>query len=232
VTIPLTPAEIRDLIVSTSTHQGSRRLSPIEVASLFKKAMDRGASKRECAETVGFADATMVGRFVRLLELAQGVQDMIDWGKSDASLAFSAGAEIARLNVVDQKFLSRAALQDGLGTQEIKAIVQRLERSDVDASQAVAEVLRLRPSIERRHVFIGQFGDSATVTRIASMPEGGRAEILEEIVIKLFGEPPVGVRLTPTGFIVTAADSLAAAMQEDPDFEATIDRAIVEQADR
>jgi ParB-like chromosome segregation protein Spo0J len=226
----LAQAEIRDLIVSTSTHLGSRRLSPIEVASLFKKALDGGATRKECAEIVGFADATMVGRFVRLLDLDPGVQNMIDWGNSDASLAFSAGAEIARLGDADQKLVSRAALQDGLGTQEVKAIVQRVRRSDVDASQAVSEVLRLRPAIERRHVFVGRFGDPSTEEHITSLAEDARVEILKRAVSDSFGAPPIGARLTPTGFVVTVTDSLADVMHEAGDFEAAIEHAIMERS--
>jgi hypothetical protein len=230
MTLPLAPGEVRDLIISTSTHQGKRRLSPVDVAALFAKATAGGASKKECAEIVGFADATMVGRFLRLLDLAPLLHDMIGWGRSDASLAFTAGAELARLPPTAHEFLAPEALRLGLTTAEVKSIVQRLLRSDVTASQAVAETLRLRPQIERRHVFVGRFGAGVPSQALSSLSEDERAQMLVEVVRDLYGEPPVGARLTPTGFVVTAADDLAAAMRASGDFEDNVGKAITARA--
>jgi ParB-like chromosome segregation protein Spo0J len=227
MTLPLAPDEVRDLITSTSTHQQTRRLSPMDVALLFRKALDGGASKSDCAEAVGFADATMVGRFLRLLDLAPRIQAMIDWGSSDASLSFTSGTELAHLPVEDQEELAPEALRHGLRTGEIKAIVQRLRRSDVSPAQALEEVLKSRPHIEQRHVFVGKFGDPATTAALSATTEDERQALLNALVRDLFGESPIAVRLTPTGFVVTAAEKLAVAMRADKDFEAAIEKAIV-----
>lgn len=222
MSLPLASDEQRDLIISVSTHRGDRRLSPLEVAVLFRRAIDAGATVDACAEAVGLTGPTMVRRFLRLLELAPDLREVVGWGRTPASLAFTAGSEIARVPSDQQLFLAPEALRVGLTTSEIKAVVQRLLRSDRTPAQAVEEILKTRPRIERRHVFIGRFDEAAPLDRLAGKTETQRNRALTNAVFQVFGVIPLGARLTRTGFVITADDSLARSLHGDTDFEETI----------
>ena len=226
MSLPLTPAEQRDLILSVSTHRGERRLSPTEVARLFRRAMDQGASAAICAETVGLRDSTMVRRFLRLLELSPDQQELVGWGSTETSVSFTAAAEIARLPAEAREYLMREALSTGLKSSELKAVVQRLQRSDRTPEQAVEEALRMRPRVERRHVFVGRFDDRQRPSSLLERAEKERDRSFGDLVVRAYGAAPLATRLTHSGFVITADDELASRIYDDGDFEATIIEAL------
>jgi len=229
VTIGLTEEERRDLLVSVGTHRGQRRLSPVDVARLFQKAIDAGASLAQCASAAGLEGTEMVKRFLRLLDLPPSVQTAVSWGGSDTTLAFTAASEIARLAPSLQELTAREALARGLSSSEIKQVVQRIARSGLGSLEAVEEIVALRPVVERRHVIIGILSNPTVGKRIEELRQDERDDVLARVLEKLIGEQHVASRLTPTGFVITGSEDLAETIHGLGDFEATISAAVGEQ---
>jgi hypothetical protein len=229
VTIALTEEERRDLLVSIGTHRGQRRLSPMDVARLFQKAIDAGASLAQCASAAGLAGTEMVKRFLRLLDLPPSAQTAVSWGGSDTTLAFSAASEIARLAPSLQELTAHEALARGLSSSEIKQVVQRITRSGLGSQEAIAEIVALRPVVERRHVIIGMLSSSTVGKRIEELEQDARDDLLARVLEKLIGEQRAASRLTPTGFVITGNEALAEMIHGLGDFEATISAAVGEQ---
>lgn len=233
MTTGLSPEELRDLIVSVGTHRGDRRLSPLDVSGLFLKAREAGATLVECAEAAGFSGPAMVTRFLRLQQLPEPVRDLVDWGASGTALAFTAASEIARLPQAAREPAARAALAAGLGTGEITQVVQRLLRSGHPADDAVEEILRLRPQVERRHVFVGRFADPGLTSRLEALDPEGHPGLLSDALRAAAGEAVEGDgRLSPTGFVVVTDDKGAAMLRAMGDFEAAVAATLADQLQR
>jgi hypothetical protein len=229
VTIALTEDERRDLLVSVGTHRGQRRLSPVDVARLFQKAIGAGASLSQCASAAGLTGTEMVKRFLRLLDLPPSVQMTVSWGRSDTTLPFTAASEIARLSPDLQEPTVREALARGLSSSEIKQAVQRITRSELAPQAAISEILALRPVIERRHVFIGRLSNPKIGQVIEGLKQDDRDKLLAAALLDLIGEQRAATRLTPTGFVITGSEDLADMLHGLGDFEVTISVAVGEQ---
>ena len=65
----LSSAEVRQLILSVGTHKSERPLSPVEVAQLMQKAVKAGENRKEIAARLLLEDSSIIGRFIRLLQL-------------------------------------------------------------------------------------------------------------------------------------------------------------------
>ena len=88
--------EYQDLILSIGTHRGSRRLSPLEVARLIDKALNSGATRKDCTQALQVS-STQISTFLKLLTLAPEIQYLAGWrGSKNATIAFSTMAELAR----------------------------------------------------------------------------------------------------------------------------------------
>lgn len=229
MSLPLSPAEQRDLLVSIKTHRGSRRLSPVQVAELFAKARANGATLHECAAAVGLGSSAMVSRFLRLLELPVAVQQMADWGRSTTSLPFSAASEVARLPPEQHEPVAKAVVSAGLGAGETKQAVQRLLRSDLQAEEAVQEILKLRPSLERRYVVIGSFDDDSLTEALVPIDADERNQMLGVLIQREFAIQDVSARLEPTGFVLSGPQALADRLDELGDVEGAVTEQLREQ---
>src|SRR5579872_4629021 len=119
----LSEKELQDLILSVGRGATSRRrLSPVEVAQLFHKALKAGVSLSEIATTVRLT-TTMVSRFTNLLKLDRSIIHDVGF-RGDGSIVFSSAFEIAKLSSQDQEVLANAALENNLTKEEVKQIVQ------------------------------------------------------------------------------------------------------------
>lgn len=222
----LASEEQRDLIVSVATHRDERRLSPLEVSRLFSRACEHGASLGDCAELAGLSGPTMVSRFLRLQELPQMVIDLVDWGSSGTTLAFTAASEIARLPEAARELAALTALAAGLRTGEITQVVQRILRGERAAEDAVEEILRLRPKVERRHVFVSFFADQELATRAAGLSADAAAASVREVLTRTTGPIAGEARLTGRGFVIVTDDGGAAKLHALRDFEAELATAL------
>lgn len=227
----LSPEERRDLIVSVGTHRGERRLSPLQVASLFEKARRGGATPTECAQLVGFKRPDMITRFLRLLDLSANVQELVGWGATETTLPFTAASEIARLPVQLHEPVARAVVEAQLGSGEVTQVVQRVRRSGASPEGAVEEILRLRPKIARRHVFIGHLADERLSVRLSALAPSARSELMLTSLRGVVGDIEGQARLTPTGFVISTDDEGADALRNVGDVESALAAALVAELD-
>ncbi len=225
----LTPEEARDLIMSVGTHHGIRRLSPIEVAGLFEKAITAGASLRTCACAVGFKGTTMVSKFLRLLRLRSDLHHLIGWGQSGASISFTAASEIARLNEDEQEEAFAAAISNQMTKMEVLHMIQLRLRSHRGVSICATDIVRMRPRVTKVHVFLGAVTDAGTRRGLATLKQGERDAILASVLAEIYGSlPKVSGRLGVERFTIVANEESAARLKEarGPDFEVAINRAL------
>lgn len=199
----LTVEERKRLLMSVGTHRGTRTLSPVEVARLLKRAVNRGATLAECASGIGL-ETTQVGRFLALLGLPEDVQDLVGWGKSGATLSFSAAFELSRLEGADdQRAAVAATLEEGLGKAEVQQLVQMRKRSQLDIGTCLQAILKMRPQVTVRHVFVGTIKDRRLADALAGMAQGERDSLLRGVLASAGEAYGAGGRLGPNRFTLS-----------------------------
>ena len=213
----LTNQERRDLILSVGTHRRERRLSPIEVARLLQVAIGSGATKKDCSETLQIG-VTQISTFLKLLQLAPEVQDLAGWGAArQASIPFSSMAALARLDATDHLFAANAILSERLTWKEVIELTQIAKRSGKGVDECLAAVLRRRPEIERRHVFIGKV-DPRTETDLAALSQRARDALLWGAFAAIMGsEYQFEARLGITHFTILTSDDILQPLGMTPD---------------
>lgn len=171
--------EIRLLILSVGTHKSTRPLSPVEVGKYVQRALDAGETRSTVAETLLLDDATVIGRFVRLLSLPPQVQQLVGWGSDPATVSFTSASDIARLKTESAQIaLAKAALENRLNKSEIIEVIQISERSQRPIQDCIEEVLNQRPIIERRHVIVGELQSDSLNEALKCMSEFERNDLL------------------------------------------------------
>ena len=210
----LSTLELRCLRMSVGygTHKKGRLYSPIEVGLLFRKARDSGASIRDCATEAGI-DETGVGRFLRILDLPHDLQHLVDWGAGRNVIGFSAAVELVRLREADdQHAVARSILADGLNSKEIRQIGQLRIRSGRAIGACIKEILGMRPTIERRYVFIGSITDQNVEDALIKLTQVERDSILES-GIKLLNLRGASGRLGKRFFTLVGDEHFDASMK-------------------
>ena len=183
----LTAREIQDITLSVGTHRGSRRLSPLEVARLIQKTLSAGTSRKECASALGIGP-TQLNTFLKLLSLRSEIKHLADWrGTKSASIPFSTLAELARLSANDQMKAAEAVLRHDLKWKEIIQLTQISDRSGLSIEECIASILKLRPQIETRHLFVGAITTDTLRARLQSVPQGDRDVLIERALRWLTG---------------------------------------------
>ena len=87
----LTALELGRLRMSVGygTHKKGRPLSPIEVGLLLQRAHEKGVSLEDCARTIQLDGTGHIGRFLRILDLPEDIQHLIDWGSGKNFVSFT-----------------------------------------------------------------------------------------------------------------------------------------------
>lgn len=171
----LSAEEFKRLLLSIGTHRGERPLSPVEAAGLLRKAQDAGASASDCAKAVHLEGPTWIARFIKILDLPEDVYHLIDWGRRNGSIAFTSATEIARLTEdADQRTAIKAALEHDLSSSEVRQLVQLRLRSHKPMDACVSAVLKMRPQVQLRHVFIGAITSDSLRRRLQSLSQHER----------------------------------------------------------
>ena len=171
--------EIRLLILSVGTHKSTRPLSPVEVGNYVQRALDAGETRATVAEKLLLDDATVIGRFVRLLSLPPQVQQLIGWGADPATVSFTSASDVARLKSESAQIaLAKAALENRLNKSEILEVVQISERSHRPIESCIEAVLNQRPIVERRHVIIGELQSDSLNETLEHMSKSQRNDLL------------------------------------------------------
>jgi len=204
----LSGEERKQLVASVGTHSRERYLSPVEVARLFEKAIRGGDSLADCAAAVQLEGTSWVGRFLHLLKLTPDVQHTVDWGKSGSTLSFTSAVELARLeDPEDQRAAVKAILEHGFSSPEVRQLVQARTRTKKTIEECVASVLKMRPQVDVRQVFIGAVLDQDIREQLRGLTQRRRDEIFKGIVANACPGVSVSGRLGPDRFnLVGGAD--------------------------
>jgi hypothetical protein len=221
----------KKLLLSVGSHKASRPLSPAEVAEAVQASLDAGSTLQEIAEFLHLEDTSVLTKFVRLLRLSPEVRHLVDWGKSESTIGFTAASEVARLDKpVEQMQLCQAGLQQQLGSSEMKQILQLHRRSGQSIEDCVAEILRLRPRVQRVHVFLGAVTSPELRKRLSAISQADRDTAMRSAVKSAFPRlTRFGCRLGSERFTVTGDDGVSTELaQGGKDFEAAINDALAE----
>lgn len=226
----LTPEEHKALLRSVGTHRGERVLSPLEVARLLKKAIADSSTRKQCAKALNLGQ-TQVTTFLKLLDIAPEIQHLADWGGSaNASIAFSSLAELARLGQSEQVEAANAILRYGLTWKEVVQLVQIADRSGQPIGLCKDEILKLRPQVETRHLFVGAIISESLRRYIESCLQSERDKLLEDALAKLLGRKGlVNGRLGAKNFTIISSQDVSKLLGLDPD---ELEKAINEALER
>jgi hypothetical protein len=182
------------------------------VAVLFAKAL-RHNSADEVAKEVDLRSATMVSRFVRLLELPVEFQALVDWGQSEGVIPFTAASAIGGLAQETQRTLLNLIVSGGVDAQAIRHVVPLIRKGQT-VEDAVREAGKLRPIIVRRHLLIGAVaqGDQE---RVRSLALADRDSAIRTALSGLVSPPDLfSVRLIPDRFTIVTNESGKASIDD------------------
>jgi hypothetical protein len=172
--------ELRDLILSVGIHKQERILSPVEVAELLEKAINAGATIQEISKEI-LLNPTMTTRLHRLLNLAPEIQHLVGWG-GKPRISPSTASEIARLKTAEeQEFLGKATLEHGLSKSEVIQIIEVRNKFSKPISECVEEILKMRPRIIRRYLFIGTVKSQEVRKKLSEMSQKERDVLFNNV---------------------------------------------------
>ena len=167
------------LSVGYGTHKKGRPLSPVEVGLLLRQARDAGVALRDCAKAIQLNGTGHIGRFIRILELPQDILHLVDWGHPGDGIAFSCAVEMTSLGSDDDKrAVAQSILAHGLDSKEVRQVSQLRTRSGRPVGECVKEILEMRPTIEKRYVFIGAVTEERLVDALGKLTQRERDAIL------------------------------------------------------
>lgn len=179
----------RDLILSVGVHIRERPLSPVEVGELLRKSIDSGTTIKELSSEI-MLDSTMIARFLRLSNLNPETQHLVGWG-GKSKISFSTAAEIARTKTAaEQDFLTRATIENRLSKTEIIHIVETRTRFGRPISDCVDEVVKMRPQITKRYLYIGGVRSAQTRARLAEITQKERDALFQRVIRSVCPELP------------------------------------------
>lgn len=186
-----------------------------------------GATLGDCAAFVHLDGTAMIGRFVRLLTL-EPVEVTVDWGSTPTTIPFTAASEIAQLPSREHAAVIRAALEHSLKVGEIRQLTQLRKASNKSIDECINAILKLRPTITRRYMFVGRVDDAGTVNALAKMDQFSRDGLLGRVLSKLDGRlSEAAGRLKPGQFSIIGDATVSTALHGlKPDFESVVATAI------
>lgn len=224
----LLPEEFQGVLLSLGNHRGRRPLSPVEAATCLNKMKDSGASLKDCAAAVHLDGTGMISRFLRLLDLTPEIQHLIDWGQSGATIGFTGASELARLPQDQQLLVARAVIERQLTGAEVKQIVQRIRRSHRSVGDAIDDIVKLRPTVEQRHLYIGSIASDRVTAFLASQSQEQRDQILRDVLLGILPHSAdVSARLGRTRFTIASKETVEQAVSGlEPDLEARVNAAL------
>jgi hypothetical protein len=228
----LSPAQHRDLILSVGSHRVSRPLTPVEVAELFEVMTKHGATLKDCADFVHLDGTSMVSRFLKLLRLSPSVQHNVDWGQSSAAcFGFTTASALAALPRPDHEVACRYVLEEQLTSAQVKDVVQLRQRSGKPIEDCIEQIIKLRPTVTRRFMFVGGISEQYMAQRLAEMRQSERDELLSGLLAAAFpAATNFSCRLGTDRFSIVGGSELAEAAEcLDPDFETAINSLVSER---
>lgn len=165
--------------VGYNTHKKGRPLSPVEVGEMLKRACDHGASLSDCATALNLGGTSQVTRFLRIGRLPSELRYLVGWGRSGDSIGFTTAVELVRVpDANDQRAIATAILEEGLQTAEVRQVAQIQRRSKRPIESCLKEVIGMRPTVDRRYVFVGSVSDKKTREALAELTQAERDALL------------------------------------------------------
>ena len=211
------PQSRQDLILSLGTHQTKRRLSPIEVARLIDVVLKTGRSFADIADLVRFGSTSTLREIHRLLAISPDIQYMIGWGKpTPSTLPMKSASQVGRLNIYQEQIATaEAILLNGLTSEESRQVVERKLHSDDSIEACIQSVLRLRPTIDRRYLFVGAITSDDLCNHLEKIDQSERNKLFLEAINACFGTwPEWSGNLGTSRFTVVGGAQLAEAINK------------------
>lgn len=222
----LKPELKRDLILSLGTHRSKRRLSPIEVAETIDALLKEGSSFSELAKLVQFDSTSTLREIHRLLRIAPDLRHLVGWGKqSSSTLSMTAASQVGRLvDQSDQMAAVEAILLHELSSEEARQLVETRIRSQRPMPECVETILKLRPRVQRKHLFIGAITSEKLSHHLQRITQSERDELLRNAVSRHIANlPSWSGKLGATRFDLFGGDDFGQIIKGLPNgFEATI----------
>ena len=232
----LSPELKRDLILSLGTHRTERRLSPIEVAEIIDTVLNKGGSFSDIAALVRFDSTSTLREIHRLLAINPGIQHLVGWGKpTPSTLPMKSASQVARLGSGgDQVAAAEATLLHRLTSEETRQLVEKKLRSDDPIGECISGVLRLRPTIDRRYLFVGAITSVSVCKHLESLTQSQRDELFRVAIEACFDTwPEWSGKLGYSRFTVFGGTQLAEAINTmSSDLERAITSCLEAAVDR
>lgn len=200
----LDPETFTRLILSVGTRRGLRPLSPIEVFEAFQTMVKNGADQASCAAAVHLEGPDMVGRFLRLRELAPELHHLVTWGETPGKISFSSAQQLSRLPSTSQIEIADRVISSHLNSKELAQVNQLVARTKQAPLKCVDDVIRMRPSLEVRSVVVGAISDPDIQRFLRGITQSERDRKLETILHSLLGpEISFSASLSPERFTIS-----------------------------
>jgi len=159
-----------------------------------------------------------------VLDLGDDGEIAVDFGPSRSTIGFSSAFEITRLIPTDRGAAIRAAIENRMGKEEVKQLVQYRLRSGKPIDECIAQILKLRPQIERRYMYIGRLDDGAVIERLRVMAQAERDAALKHALKDL--DPRLessSGRMSPVRFSIVGDAAISKILQAmQPNFEEAV----------
>ena len=228
----LAHSEFRQLLLSVGkTTRARRPLSPVEVGALCKESIDKGATQKEITKALGMTDTGMISKFVRLSDLIPAVRHLVSWGYSgDGAIGFSVAAQLAQLPEGQQAAAAESILRHNLSKDEMRSVVQLIDRSKQPLKECFDRVVQRRPTVQVRQLVLGGVTSPDTRSKLGSLTQVDRDELLQRIVARLFPTAKdFTAKLGIDRFAIIGSRSLAETVARDPEAEQSINRRLEEE---
>lgn len=228
----LTQAEFTALLLSVGkTARDRRPLSPVEAGELCARSVAAGSNADDIAKACQLKDRSMVSKFLRVKDLEPEIRHLVSWGNSgDGALGFSTAAELMKLPSRDHGKACTAALQHRLTRDEMRSVVQLVERSGDLLDDCVARVVRRRPVVRVRQIVLGAITDDSTRQSLKGMTQLERDDIFGEVIRCVFPTADdFTAKLGVERFTIIGGKRIADTVASEPQMEQLINTALKER---
>jgi len=146
-------------------------------------------------------------------------------------MSFAAGWRLAELNEDEQRTATGQIMANQLTKGEVGQIVELKKRSGRPITECIGEVLRMRPSVIRKYVFLGAVVGDVVKLHLMNLRQSERDAMLSTVLKNLYGQlPKTSARLGVDRFTIVTDEQGASQLKQvgRPTFEAAINRSLAE----
>jgi len=227
----LSEKEFREIFNSVGSHLTNRVLSPVEVAFLFDKSISAGGPLAILVDAFSLSES-MIKKFLKLTQLSHEILFLVEWGTSKYScIGFSCAVELCGLGHSDYVEMSRYIVKHGIRKKEMISIRQLRLRSKDSLESCVERVLKRRPVVVTRFVYVGSITSNEIRNCTKVLNQFDKDDLLKKAIQKLYpliGE--VGLKLSNATFMIIGSKKLDRLIEGESDFEAKINAGLILQS--